>query len=40
MASSIKMNEMVTLFRKELELCGVKAGEKGASNECRPPART
>ena len=30
MATSIKMNDMVTLFRKELELCGVKEGEKVA----------
>ena len=28
MATSIKLNDMVTLFRKELELCGVKEGEK------------
>lgn len=30
MATSIKLNDMVTLFRKELELCGVKEGEKVA----------
>ena len=30
MVMSIKMNDMVILFRKELELCGVKEGEKVA----------
>jgi 2,5-dihydroxypyridine 5,6-dioxygenase len=30
MATSSQMNDMVALFRKELELCGVKAGEKVA----------